>query len=114
MNPTTEIMSYPAITETQRSNPLEDYLGICRRRWVLITLCAVGAAVVAAVCSVLLKPTYQARAAVVIQQEGPDALERDRGHALDTSPEYFQTHFELLRSHHVMKETATRVKLAER
>lgn len=116
MNPSAEIIPFPDITETHQSslsNPLEDYLGILLRRWLLITLCAIGAATIAAVWSLSLKPTYQAKATVAIQQEGPDALDRERGHALDTSPEYFQTHFELLRSYHVMKETATRVKLAE-
>lgn len=113
MNPSTELISFPSIQEPQQVKVLEDYVGLCAHRWRLITLCAVGAAVGAAVWSLTLKPIYQAKATVVIQQEGPDALDRERGHARDTSPEYFQTHFELLRSHQVLKETAVRVKLAE-
>ena len=62
MNPSTELISFPAIQEPQQANVLEDYVGLCAHRWRLITLCAVGAAVGAAVWSLMLKPTYQAKA----------------------------------------------------
>lgn len=60
MTPSTELISLPSIQEPQQANVLEDYVGLCARRWRLITLCAVGAAVGAALWSLMLKPTYQA------------------------------------------------------
>ena len=113
MNSTIDLAPMSLMQAGERPSLFQDYLAICKRRWWIIAASAIGVALVAAVWSFSVKPTYQAKATLVIQQEGHDALERERGGALDTSPEYFQTHFELLRSHYVLKETAARVKLAE-
>lgn len=113
MNAITDMTFRSATEEERSSSVLQSYLTICKRRWWVIGVCAIGAAVLAAGWSFYVKPIYQAKATVVIQQEGGDGLERERGRVLDASPEYVQTHFELLRSHHVLKETAARVKLSE-
>ena len=91
-----------------------DYAGACRRRIGLITAFAVGFAVVAAVWSFVQKPLYQAKATVVVDQEGPSALDKDRGYNPDLTPEYFQTQFELMKSHHVFLRTAQLLHLSER
>lgn len=113
MNAMTDMTLRSTMEEEHASSLLQTYLMICKRRWWVIALFAIGAAGLAAGWSFSVKPTYQAKATVVIQQEVGDGLERERGRSLDASPEYVQTHFELLRSHHVLKETATRVKLLE-
>ncbi len=93
---------------------LTDYVGACRRRIWLIVAFAGGVAVVAAVWSLLQTPLYQAKATVVVNQEGPSALDKDRGYNPDLTPEYFQTQFELMKSHHVFLRTAQLLHLSER
>jgi capsular exopolysaccharide synthesis family protein len=92
---------------------LADYVGACRRRVWLIVALAVGFAGVAAVWSLIQTPLYQAKATVVVEQEGQSALEKDRGYNPDLSPEYFQTQFELMKSHHVFQRTAQLLHLSE-
>lgn len=91
-----------------------DYVRACRRRIKLIVACAVGFAVVAAVWSLMQTPLYQSKATVVVNQEGPSALDKDRGYNPDLTPEYFQTQFELMKSHHVFQRTAQLLHLSER
>ncbi|TKB73873.1 MAG: polysaccharide biosynthesis tyrosine autokinase [Nitrospira sp.] len=93
---------------------LVDYARACRRRIKLIVACAVGFAVVAAVWSLMQTPLYQSKATVVVNQEGPSALDKDRGYNPDLTPEYFQTQFELMKSHHVFQRTAQLLHLSER
>jgi capsular exopolysaccharide synthesis family protein len=60
-------------------------------------------------------PIYQARATVVIEREGPDAIEREKSYfQSDVSPEYFQTQFELMKSHLVLQRTAQVLHLSDR
>jgi len=92
---------------------LADYAGACRRRAWLIVALAVGFAGVAAVWSLMQIPLYQAKATVVVEQEGPSALDKDRGYKSDLTPEYFQTQFELMKSHHVFQRTAQLLYLSE-
>jgi capsular exopolysaccharide synthesis family protein len=91
-----------------------DYAGACRRRVWSIVAFAVGFAGIAAVWSLVQTPLYQARATVVVDQEGPGGLENDRAYRqTDLTPEYFQTQFELMRSHHVFQRTAQLLRLSE-
>ncbi|MEQ1846765.1 MAG: Wzz/FepE/Etk N-terminal domain-containing protein, partial [Nitrospira sp.] len=93
---------------------LAEYAGACRRRVWLITAIAAGVAGVAAVWSFLQTPQYQARATVVVEQVGPNGLQNDRdSRQSDLSPEYFQTQFELIKSHHVFQRTAQLLHLSE-
>src|SRR6476661_2078024 len=81
-------------------NPLEEYITIFRRRFWLIVSLTVLCAILAAVWSYLQTPIYQAKATVVIEREGAGALEKDK-YPQDLSTEYFQTHFELMKSRQV-------------
>lgn len=95
-------------------NALADYADACRRRVWFIVAFAIGFAGVAAVWSLMQTPLYQAKATVVVDQEGPSALEKDRGyHQTDLTPEYFQTQFELMKSHIILQRTAQSLHLAE-
>ncbi len=113
MNTSTEILSLPGQTGAQTETTWSEYLGLLSRYAWLIGGLAIGGAVTAAAWSYSQKPVFQAKATVVVQQEGPDALQRDRARMLDNSPEYFQTHFELMKSHYVLQQTAVRLKLAD-
>jgi polysaccharide biosynthesis transport protein len=93
---------------------LADYAGACRRRIWLIVACAVGFAGIAAAWSFLQTPLYQAKATVVVDKAGPSGLERDREYRQDLTPEYFQTQFELMKSHHIFQRTAQLLHLSER
>ena len=92
-------------------NPLEEYITIFRRRFWLIVSLTVLCAILAAVWSYLQTPIYQAKATVVIEREGAGALEKDK-YPQDLSPEYFQTHFELMKSRQVLQRTARLLDLA--
>jgi polysaccharide biosynthesis transport protein len=92
---------------------LTEYANICKRRAWLIVACALGCAGAAAVWSFMQTPLYQARATVVIEGEGPGGIERDQGYRQDLSPEYFQTQFELMKSHVVLQRTSQLLHLAE-
>ena len=104
---------FPAETPVQKDENLSDYGGmLLRYRW-LIGGFAIAGALAAAGWSYVQKPMYQSKATVVVQEEGPDALQHDHAHRPDVSPEYFQTHFELMKSHYVLQQTAARLKLSE-
>ncbi len=93
---------------------LAEYAAACRRRVWLIVAIAAGFAGVAAVWSFMQTPRYQAKATVVVEQVGPSGLENDRDpRKSDLSPEYFQTQFELMKSHYVFQRTAQLLHLSE-
>ena len=113
MDVTKEMRSLPGETTVQKDETWNEYVGMLSRyRWLIGGL-AIGGAIAAAGWSYSQKPIYQGKATVVVQQEGPDALQRDRARASDASPEYFQTHFELMKSRYVLQQTAARLKLSE-
>lgn len=103
-----------AIHEHRHSQAFDDFFVLCRRRWLLIGSIAAGCTLVAMAWSFSQTPVYQGRATVVIDQQNAGILERDKVHASpDVSPEYFATHFELMRSRTVLQRTAQRLNLKE-
>jgi capsular exopolysaccharide family len=113
MNQRTDVAPFWSNPQESPENTLAQYIGIAWRHRRMIFVWAVGLALAAAVWSYLQKPIYQARATIVIEQEGPGALDKDRYQPQDVSPEYFQTHFELMRSHQVLQRTAEILNLSE-
>jgi polysaccharide biosynthesis transport protein len=106
MNQNTDLFKSQPFQGDRAVNPLEEYITVFRRRLWLIVSLTVGGAVVATVWSYLQTPIYQAKATVVIEREGAGALERDKYNPQDLSPEYFQTHFELMKSRQVLQRAA--------
>jgi polysaccharide biosynthesis transport protein len=99
----------------EREHPLREYAGACRRHAWLILLIAGGFAAAAGIWSILQTPIYQSRATVVIESQAPGGLEKDKSYyQLDNTPEYFQTHFELLKSHQVLRRAVDQLKLSQR
>ncbi|NGZ01496.1 MAG: hypothetical protein CV090_00405 [Nitrospira sp. WS238] len=93
---------------------LTEYARACRRRMWLIIVMTVGCAGAAAVWSFMQIPQYQAKATVVVEQVGSRGFEYDRDYRQsDLSPEYFQTQFELMKSHYVFQRTAELLRLSE-
>lgn len=93
---------------------LAEYAGACRRRLWLIVAITVGCAGAAAIWSFMQLPQYQAKATVVVEQVGSKGFEYDRSYRQsDLSPEYFQTQFELMKSHYVFQRTAELLRLSE-
>lgn len=104
-----------AIAPDEADHTLGEYAAACRRHIWLIGLVAAGCSIIAAVWSLMQTPVYQAKAVVVIENQGPGGLDRDKSsYYPDNSPEYFQTHFELMKSHYVLQRTAQLLKLSER
>ena len=114
MNTKTDIITSHSVEADGEEYVLADYVKACRgRRWLIVAL-TVGIAGTAAVWSVMQQPVYQAKATVVVEQEGPSALERDIYHPTDVAPEYFQTQFELMKSRLVLQRTAQILHLTDR
>lgn len=112
--PKERLISAPLATD-EAEHPLKEYTEACRQHLWLIASVAGGFALAAGVWSLLQTPMYQARATVVIESKGPGGLEKDKAYyQMDNSPEYFQTHFELLKSHQVLRRTADLLKLSQR
>ena len=113
MNQKTDIITVqPSQVDTSETG-LAEYVTICRRRWWLIAIITAGFAVAAATWSFLQIPIYQAKATVVIDQDGSRNYEKDKYYPTDTSPDYFQTHFELMKSHYVLQRAAQLLNLSQ-
>ncbi len=103
-----------AAQDHRQSHAFDDLFLLCRRQWVLIGGMAVGCTIMAMAWSYSQTPVYQGKATVVIDQQNVGVLEREKSHASpDISPEYFQTHFELMRSRVVLQRTAERLHLKD-
>jgi polysaccharide biosynthesis transport protein len=109
-----DIVRVPHVEASEAERPFKEYWDACTRNIWLIALVTGGFAVIAAGWSLLQTPIYQARATLVIENQGPQGLEKDRPYNPDNSPEYFQTQFELLRSHHVLQRTAHLLSVSDR
>jgi succinoglycan biosynthesis transport protein ExoP len=114
MNRNADLIPFQSAQGDGPETTLADYASACRRRVWLIVAFAVGFAGVAAVWSLLMTPLYQSTATVVVEQEGQNVLEKDHYHNPDLTPEYFQTQFELMKSHYVFNQTAKLLHLSER
>ncbi|MBK9307108.1 MAG: polysaccharide biosynthesis tyrosine autokinase [Nitrospira sp.] len=103
-----------SVDSDSRETVLTEYAAACRRRIWLIVAMMVGCAAAAAVWSFMQLPLYQAKATVVVEQVGSRGFEYDRDYRQsDLSPEYFQTQFELMKSHYVFQRTAELLHISE-
>src|SRR5579885_1632690 len=85
---------------------VSDMFAIVHRwKWV-VAACAVAGALIAGVWSYRQTPVYRATASVVVEREEAGSLERGGNYFL--IPEYYQTHFELLKSQGVLQKAAQR------
>lgn len=96
------------------THPLKEYVDACLAHKWFIAAIAGGCALAAAVWSFVQTPIFDARATVVVESQSPGGLDKERYQNHDYSPEYFQTHFELLKSHEVLRRTAQLLKLSQR
>src|SRR5688572_3722636 len=107
-------LALPGQVESSEST-LADYAVTCKEHLWLIGGCSVILAGVAFAWSSMQTPIYQAKATVVIDREGPNAIEREKSYfQSDVSPEYFQTQFELMKSRLVFQRTAQALHLSDR
>ncbi len=107
-------MNAKAVMSDESEHTLSEYATACwRHRWLIVLV--VGCfGIGAVVWSFLQVPVFQAKATVVIDNPTPGGLDKDKSFYPDNSPEYFQTHFELMKSHFVLQRTARLLDLAER
>src|SRR5437588_646830 len=113
MNKKTPTLAFQSAIDDGMANPLEEYIMIFRRRAWMIVGVMVGCGVVAAAWSYMQTPIYQSKATVVIDREGSSPLEREKYSSQDISPEYFQTHFELMKSRQVLQRAAQHLELSK-
>ena len=96
-----------------REMTLGEHLLVIRHYlWVIAGLAMSGAAITAGWSS-MKTPIYEATASVVIDRESPSLLDREREPVLDVTPDYLQTHFELLKSQEVIRKTAELLNLSQ-
>ncbi|WP_447987239.1 GumC family protein [Nitrospira sp. Nam74] len=89
----------------------ENLLGIVLRRFWLVVASVLLCGAVAAIWSYRQAPVYKSVATVVVEREEPASLERVGSYFL--IPEYYQTHFELLKSPGVIEEAARHLELSQ-
>lgn len=106
-----EELGQPVQVDSSEST-FANYALICKEHIWLIGGCGVVLAGIAFAWASLQTPIYQAKATVVIDREGTDAIDRERSLS-DVSPEYFQTQFELMKSRLVLQRTAQALHLSE-
>lgn len=113
MNSDRDGFPFKSVDDDHQENTLAEYARACwQRKWLIVAV-AVGFAGVAMVWSYMQTPLYQAKAIVVVNQEGPGGLEKEKSYyRADSSPEYFQTQFELMKSHLVLKRTVQTLHLS--
>lgn len=96
-----------------REITLGEYLAVMRRYlWLLATL-AFGGAIIAGIWSWIKTPLYEATASLVIDRDSPSLLDRERD-VSDVTPDYLQTHFELLKGEEILRKTAGLLNLSQR
>lgn len=114
MNRAEGMIPLQSVQSDSQETALADYVAACRRRVWLIVAIAAGFGGMAGVWSFMQIPLYQAKATVVVEQIGPSGLDKDRDYRQsDISPEYFQTQFELMKSHYIFQRTAQLIHLSE-
>jgi polysaccharide biosynthesis transport protein len=98
--------------QVQRDMKVGDVLRVIHRwRWFVSCL-TVAIVAAAGVWSFTRTPIYKSTASVVVEREEAGTLERAGNYFL--IPEYYQTHFELLKSQGVLEEAAERLNLPNR
>jgi len=107
-------LAQPGQVDSSEST-VADYALTCKEHVWLIGGCGLALAGIAFAWASMQTPIYQARATVVIDREGPDAIEREKSYyqQSDVSPEYFQTQFELMKGHLVLQRTAQALHLSD-
>ena len=98
----------------EQESYLIDLLRVLKQRWGLILLCTVCCAALAALWSLLQTPGFESTATVLIEQEHQGPLQKSDRTIADFSPDYYETHFELLKSRRVLDKAAEELKLLER
>ena len=114
MNRNTNRIAFESIEADHVGKNVSDYWIVCKQQLWLIVAFVVGFAGLAAGWSLMQTPLYKAQATVVVDQEGPGGLEHEKAYYHpDITPEYFQTQFELMKSHYVFQRAAKRLHLSE-
>jgi polysaccharide biosynthesis transport protein len=99
------------VLEEKRVHLLDYWRIVRRRRWIIIAAVSLVVAVVAT-RSFMARPIYRATAQIEIGSENLKVLSFQEGLTVDTSdPQYYQTHYELLKSDTLMKKVIERMKL---
>jgi len=93
---------------------LRDFFQVLMHRWGVILLSTLCCAVLAALWSFLQTPEFESTATLLIEHEYQGPLQKSNSPVADSSPDYYETHFELLKSRRVIEKAAHALKLLER
>lgn len=93
---------------------LIDVFKTVKARWRLMLLCSLISGALAVTWSVLQTPMFESTATVLIEREHQAPLQSAGSSIADLSPDYFETHFELLKTRRVLERAAHQLHIMER
>lgn len=99
---------------TETNSYLIDLFRAVKFRWHWIVLCTLLCGALAAAWSFLQTPTYESTATVLIEREHQPPTQTTTSPALDLSPDYYETHFELLKTRRVLEKAAHALRILDR
>jgi len=103
-----------ALQASPVSSHLRDYLRILwRRKWILIA-CVVALECTVAVGTFLQTAIYRATAKVLIERDTPNVVSFEEVSRIDSSQDYYQTQYEIIRSRPVIEKVLNRLGLLEK
>lgn len=91
-----------------------EFFRTLKARWKLILLCSLATGALAVGWSVLQTPMFESTATVLIEREHQAPIHNAGSSIPDLSPDYFETHFELLKTHRVLERAAHQLHIWDR
>ena len=100
--------------KTASQSPLIDLFVAIKARWYLILLCTLVAGAMGTGWSALQTPMFESTVTVLIEREHQPPIQNVGSSIPDLSPDYYETHFELLKTYRVLEKAAHQLHLLER
>ncbi|MBX3234788.1 MAG: polysaccharide biosynthesis tyrosine autokinase [Nitrospiraceae bacterium] len=93
---------------------LRDLFGTIKSRWPWILISTLLCGGLAAGWSFLQIPTFESTATVLIEREHQPPTQTTASQVVDLSPDYYETHFELLKTRRVLEKAAHALGILDR
>ena len=100
--------------KTASQSHLIDLFVAIKARWYLVLLCTLVAGAMGTGWSALQIPMFESTATVLIEREHQPPIQNVGSSIPDLSPDYYETHFELLKTYRVLEKAAHQLHILER
>lgn len=101
-------------SSTESGSYLIDLVRAVKIRWHWIVVCTLLCGGVAAAWSFLQTPIFESTTTVLIEREHQPPNQATASPALDLTPDYYETHFELLKTRRVLEKAAHKLSILDR